>query len=236
LWHYLNHKWRGFSITYYKKDILAITNMNFTDTTKKIILPAVLLIISLSSCRKDAITVTEDKSTAINNGSSIVINEDDLLHKVTVTIPTQEVKTSVKNNVLTMVYTEDLSALLDPKGYDLSYSIRLNEDFTSSALNKLDYTVPAPNGSYTSGWHGNDLKVLEEVTKTETVVNNKPMVRLRLLRYFTFTQKFSTEQQAIDRQNILLNTKTDVVKFTSYVVFGKEYPATTGSAALVYVK
>jgi hypothetical protein len=209
--------------------------MKIAYLTKKIILPAILLVSGLSSCRKDVVKINQG-GTTIDNGTSVVISEDELLRKITINIPAQQVKTSINGSDLILVYKEDISSVLDPKGYDLSYSIRLNEDFSSSALYKLDYTVPAPNGSYTSGWHGNDLKVLTEVTKTETVVNGKTMVNLRLLRYFTFTRHFNTAQEAVNQQNVLLNTKTDVVKFTAYVVFGKEYPPTATTAGLVYTK
>ncbi len=135
-----------------------------------------------------------------------------------------------------MLYTEDVNVVLDANGYDLSYSIRFNEDFSSSALSKFSYTVPAPSNTYTTDWAGNDLKVLKEVTKSNITVNGKTMVNLHLVRNFTFTKSYDTAVQAVSQQNILLSIKNDVVKFNSFVVFGKEYPATNASAKLVYTK
>jgi hypothetical protein len=208
--------------------------MKITYITNRIILAAIV-ILCLSSCRKDVIDYNPINKTTVN-GNSIKINEDDLLRKVTISTSSQNVKTSTNGTVLNLVYTENINVLLDPKGYDLSYSIRFNEDFSASALGKLSYTLLAPNGAYTTNWAGNDLKVLTEVTKTEVTISGKPMVNLHLIRYFTFTKNYATAQEAVTQQNALLNTKTDVVKFTSYVVFGKEYPATTFSSALVYTK
>jgi len=202
--------------------------------TKRIILPAALLIVSSSSCRKEIVDLNNDTKIP-NNGSQVIISEDDLLRKITFSVPVQNVKTSVKDNVLTMVYSEDVSALLNPKGYELSYSIRLNEDFTASALSKYSFTVPSPGGQ-TTNWAGNDLKVLTEVTKSNLIVDGKNMVKLQLKRNFTFTKTFPLPQDAVNQQNILLNTKTDVVKFSSFVNFGKNYPLTTASILLVYSK
>lgn len=203
---------------------------------KRTILPAtLLLIVSLSSCRKDIIDYYPGNKTSINS-NSIKVNEEDLLRKITFNTSAQNVKTSISGTVLKLVYTRDINVLLDPKGYDLSYSVRLNEDFSASALGRLSYTLPAPNSSYTTDWAGNDLKVLTEVTKTEVNINGKSMVNLHLLRYFTFVKNCVTVQEAVTQQNTLLNTKTDLVKFTSYVAFDKEYPASTVSSVLVYTK
>jgi hypothetical protein len=216
------------SVTTIKKD------MKLTYIAKRLIFSAVA-ILSLSSCQKENINVNQG-GTTITTGTTVKVNEDESLRKITINIPAQVVKTFVNENVLTLVYTEDLSAVLDPKGFDLSYSIRLNENFSFSALSRFSYTVPAPNGSYTTDWAGNDLKVLNEVTRTDVNVEGKAMVKLQLTRNFTFTKRYATAQEAINQQNTLLASKTDVVKFTSYVVFGKEYPATTLSALLVYTK
>jgi hypothetical protein len=202
--------------------------------TNRIILSAIA-ILCLSSCRKDVIDYNPVNKTTVN-GNSIKINEDDLLRKITFNPSSQNVKTSVTGSILKLVYTEDVNVLLDAKGYDLSYSIRLNEDFSASALGKLSYTLPAPNGAYTTNWAGNDLKVLTEVIKTDVNVNGKTMVNLHLVRYFTFTKNYASAQEAVTQQTALLNTKTHAVKFTSYVVFGKEYPATTYLGAVVYTK
>lgn len=206
-----------------------------TTYLKKNILLIALAIFSLTSCKKEVIDFNPGSKTE-NTGNTEKPSEDELLRKITINIPAQNVKTSVAGNVLTMVYTEDVNVVLDANGYDLSYSIRFNENFFASYLYKLSYTVPAPNDSYTTDWAGNDLKVLNEVTKSNTTVNGKAMVSMHLLRKFTFTKSFATEQEAVNQQNVLLATKTDVVKFTSYVVFGKEYPSTTVSALLVYIK
>lgn len=211
--------------------------MQANNTPLKYIVIWALTITGLSGCRKDAITINPVTTEISNNsGNSVSLTEDEKLRKITFDIPAQNVKTSVNATTLTMVYTEDISALLDPKGYDLSFSIRLNEDFLAAALSKFSYTLPAPNGLYTTDWAGNDLKVLNEVTKSSVNVNGKAMMKLHLVRYFTFTKQYGTAQEAINQQVVLLNTKTDVLKFKSYVVFGKEYPATTGSAPLVYSK
>ncbi len=210
-----------------------IKDMKIKDLAKRTILPAVL-ILSLSSCRKEVMSLNQDNN--INSSNSIKLNEDELLHKVTFNVPAQNVKTAVNGNVLTMVYTEDISVLLEPKGFDLSYSIRLNESFANSALAGFSYTLPAPNGSYTSDWAGNDLKVLNEVTKSNVKVDGRDMVSLHLVRYFTFTKSYNSAQEAVSQQTALLNTKTDVVKFNSFVVFGKEYPPATISSGLIYSK
>ncbi|PJJ79441.1 hypothetical protein CLV57_2575 [Mucilaginibacter auburnensis] len=211
--------------------------MKVTPITQRLLVPVLVVFLGFSSCKKD-IRDVEWNNTGVsnNNGTSVGLTEDEKLRQINISIPAQIVKTAVDGSTLKLVYTEDLSALLDPKGYDLSYSIRLNEDFSASALNGLQYTTPGPNGTYTTGWHGNDLKVLSEVTKTDAVVNGKTMVKLHLLRTFTFTKQFASAQEAVNQQNTLLNTKTDAVKFTSYVVFGKDYPASTATAALVYTK
>jgi len=207
--------------------------MKITYIAKRIFFHAVLILL-LASCQKEAISPSQEIKT--NNTTSIKLSEDELLRKVSFNLPAQNVKTAVSDNLLTLVYTEDVAVLLDPKGFDLSYSIRLNESFYNSALAGFSYTLPAPNGTYTTDWAGNDLKVLNEVTRSNVSVDGKEMVKLHLTRYFTFTKRYATSQDALSQQSILLNTKTDVIKFTSFVVFGKEYPATTTSALLVYTK
>ncbi len=210
--------------------------MNMTNA-RRLWVPALLIVLGFSSCRKDIRSVDWNNSGITNNnGTSIGLTEEEKLRQVTINFPAQIVKTTVEGNNLKLVYTEDVNALLDPKGYDLSYSIRFNEDFAASTLNGLQYTIPGPNGTYTTGWHGNNLKVLSEVTKTDAVVNGKAMVKLHLVRTFTFTKQFASAQEAVNKQNALLNIKTDEVKFTGYVVFDKDYPASTATAKLVYTK
>ncbi len=211
--------------------------MKMNYVAKTLLVPVLGVALGLTSCKKDIQNVEwNNNGMTNNNGSSIGLSEDEKLRQITIDIPAQVVKTSVEGNTLNLVYNENISALLDPKGYDLSYSIRLNEDFTGSALNGLQYTTPGPNGTYTTGWHGNDLKVLSEVTKTTVVVGGKTMVKLHLVRSFTFTKQFATAQEAISQQNALVNKKTDVIKFTGYVIFGKDYPSSAATATLVYTK
>jgi hypothetical protein len=208
--------------------------MKLTYIVNRIILSAAV-VLCLSSCQKEIIDLNQGSKT-IGTDNSIKLTEEELLRKITLGLPVQDVKTSVAGKVLTLVYTEDVNVILDAKGYDLSYSIRFDEDFFASFLNKCSYTLPGPNESYTTDWAGNDLKVLNEITKSDIIVNGKAIVNMHLVRYFTFTKSYATAEEAISQQNMLLNAKTDVVKFTSYVVFGKEYPATTVSALVVYSK
>lgn len=210
--------------------------MRLAYIVNKVVISGAIVILGFSSCKKDLQSVEWNSGIANNNNSSIGLSEDEKLRQVTLNVSAQTVKTSIEGTTLKLVYTEDVSALLDPKGYDLSYSIRLNEDFIGTALNGITYTTPGPDGTYTTGWHGNDLKVLDEVNKTSVVINGKAMVKLHLLRYFTFTKQFGTAQEAVTQQNALVNKKTDVIKFTSYVSFGKDYPASTATATLVYTK
>lgn len=209
--------------------------MKITYISPKFVLAAAVLMLSLQSCKKDMIAVNQGEGT-VKESTNSGITEDDKLHQVKVEIPAQTVKTSVNGTLLTMLYTEDISALLDPKGYDQSFSIRLHEDFSASTLGNFSFTVPAPNGASTTDWAGNNLKILDEVTKSDLVVDGKPMVKLHLVRYFTFTKNYATPQQATDQQTVLLNTKTDKIKFYSYVAFVKDYPTTSVSAPLVYIK
>lgn len=203
----------------------------------------IILIISafyvLTGCRKE-LMVTKPSAISVKpaNGldSTKILTEDDLVHMITIDLGPQTVKTQVTDNKLTMTYTEDVTALLPYKGYDLSFSIRLNEDFSSSGLAKFDYTLPGTNGTTTNNWAGNDLKILNEVTKTQYTFNEQTRVKLHLTRTFTFVKQYITAAIARQAQATFIGTKTDVVTFSTFVVFGKDYPATTAKATLVYVK
>ena len=149
--------------------------MKITYIAKTIILSAVVSL-GLSSCQKE--NLSPNKEITTNSSNTIKLSDDELLRKVSFDLPAQIVKTSVQDSTLKMVYTEDISALLDPNGFDLSFSVRLNEYFTASALAGFNYTLPAPNNTYTYNWAGNDLKVLNEVTKSIVNVGGKDMVKL----------------------------------------------------------
>jgi hypothetical protein len=169
--------------------------------------------------------------------SSVLAAETDttnILHKVYLSTPTQTVATTVNNNILNLLYTENINVLLTARGYDQSFAVHLVGDFSESALNAFDYTLTTKSGNTTYDWADDNLNDVDQKTVSDTTINGEEMVKINVVRYFKFSKQYATIQAAQQEQIILSNTNGDIINFSSYVFFGQNYPATQIKSKVAY--
>ena len=154
-------------------------------------------------------------------------------HTVKLLVTPQQTKVSIKDSTLTLAFNEDVTMLLNAQGYDHTYAVHLTQDFTSSALNKLDYTT-VNNGATFYDYLEDNLNNVSQKTVSDTSINGVTLKKIHLVRLINFVQKFANAQLASNAQTAILSTHTDMVAFSSYVFYDKSYPATTAAAAINY--
>src|ERR1700761_5098303 len=205
------------------------------------ILPAALLLIATTSCKKLTDTTPASK---LNNKTSVTqtsvpsapIDTDLLIHSISFSAPTQYVITSVAGNEITMVYNENVNLFIPKQGYDLSWAIHLTEDFSSAILSKFDYATVDDQGHINTDWVDDNLNGVNSKTVTDTTIKNMAMVKINVQRQFTFTKEYADNATAVPAQNTILLITTNKIAFSSYVSFTENYPATSASLPVTYIK
>ncbi|GEM_PF-2541746 len=194
-----------------------------TPHMKQFLICALTLFI-FSSCKKDNGTEPLDPTKA---------------YTIKYEVGDQNVKTRVGNDTLYLDYYQVVNFLLDPKEASNSWALMLKQDFSKSYLNGLHFTALASTQGNATDWVPINLNDVHPTQKTTTnvTVNGTQYVRVTLSRVFNFHSKLNTPQAAIDKQNALLQTSTDVVSFDAFYSYGNVYSlANTTTAKLAYTK
>jgi len=193
---------------------------------KKIILAFTILSIALIdlSCKKARVIPEIDPTRAY----TIKYNNED-----------QIVKTRISNDTLRMDFYQKINFLLDPDEYANTWALYLKQDFTKSYLKDLHYDAIANAAGYAHDWVPVDLNTVAPGQKTisNVTVNGKKYVQVSLTRVFEFYNKMGTNQAAINQQNTLLQTTTDVVVYQAFYAYNNIYSLSNdGTFKIVYTK
>jgi hypothetical protein len=183
-----------------------------------------LVLLAFTGCEKSGIKPTTP------------IDTDAVIHTISFSAPTQFAATSVIGDTLKTIFYENVSLLIPADGLNLSYALHLKEDFTSSALINFNFTTVDAYGDVTYDWVDDNLNNVTAKTEKDTVINGKNVAKITVQRPFTFSETYTSAQLAINEQDSLLKRTTDKINFSSYVYFGKTYPATSTSTPIYYVK
>lgn len=169
-------------------------------------------------------------------GPKTPIDTDALIHEIKFMPTAQYSGVSVSNTTLTIIYYENITLLIPAKGSELSWSIHLKEDFSSSALINYHYTTIDQAGDINHDWVDDNLNNVSAKTTKDTTVAGVSTVKITVQRPFTFSKAYTTNAAAIAGEDSILSRKSDIIKFSSYVLFTKIYPADSTSAAVYYIK
>lgn len=194
----------------------------------KRILTLLGIIVVLASCSKQG-TVAPTVTTATK------VDSANILHSVAITAPVQNTQITLKDSTLTLIFREDVVLLLTPKSYDQSYSVHLLQDFSTTALAKLDYTTSNGQGLSYFDYADDNLNITSQKTLSDTTINGVALKKIHVLRNFTFVKKYPDVQTATNAKASISNTYSDRVTFSSYILYDKAYPSTTLTAAISYV-
>ena len=189
---------------------------------------ACVFVLALASCTKKSGDVSPN--TPLDPNKKYVINFD---------VNNQVVKTSVVSDTLHLDFYQRMSYLLDPSEYNTTWAIGAEQDFSKSNLKGLHFTCLAEYGNYTYDWATENLNNAHPSQKstTDTTVNGKKYVKVTLARTFYFSNPLGSNQAAIDKENALLQVKTDSVTYTGFYLYGNvtSLPSTV-TASISYSK
>jgi hypothetical protein len=220
--------------------------------------PIIILILAsiiISGCNKNGNPAPQskgDNETTSTNGTSgktsggssqtppdttPKLSHDDSIHTATFKLPLQAVKTTISGTKLVLVYNENVNLLFSPEGYQKTSAIHLHEDFGKSLLAGFSYTTVAEGGNTTLNWVDDNLNNVVLKTVTDTLINNRNMVKVNVHRSFTFVKDYFSTQAAQNEQAVFAARKNDTVAFSSYCYYNqKNYLPTSSSASLLYSK
>jgi hypothetical protein len=223
---------------------------------KQVMKPILILILAsiiISGCNKNGDLTPDTKSGKTTSGGSTPNNpggssqtppdttpklsHDDSIHMATFNIKPQLVKTRISGTKLVLVYNENVDLLFSQEGYQKISAVHLHEDFSKSLLAGFDYTTVAEGGNTTLDWVDDNLNNVVLKTVTDTVINNRSMVKINVHRAFTFTKDYFSTAAAQNQQAVFVVNQTDSVSFSSYTYYNqKNYRPVSYTAALVYSK
>ena len=190
----------------------------------KYIIPVLALIFAITSCKK----------TGVNSNKSTAIDTAVLIHEIKFGAPIQYVVTSVNGDTLKMIYYENVSLYIPPNGLNLSYALHLTQDFSGSLLKNFNFNAYDQYGDYTYDWADDNLNNVTK-TITDTTINGAAMKNVTVERPFIFTKVYNSTQLAAAEKDSVNAATADKISFTSFVYFGKNYPASTASTSVVYL-
>jgi hypothetical protein len=177
----------------------------------------------LGGCKKNNVTIN-NKTTA----------GDTTQYKIGFNLSKQVVQTSISKDTLTLNYIENAKILVLPANYNNSWSIFLIEDFSKSQLTNFNYYTWV-NGVATYDWSDSNLNDVTYKVVTDTIINKENFVQIQVFREFISVNVYPTAQEAVNEQNKLLNTTTDLMGFSAYFDYEKIYPSSYATTPLVYV-
>jgi predicted P-loop ATPase/GTPase len=206
---------------------------------------ALVLITMLASCSKDKTGLPAGTQTAVVKPSvstpvvtqAAAIQLDTVKYAVNFLLQGQTVKTAISNDTLKLTYAENVKLLLNPADYHGSWALHLSPDFSKATVAKFDYTTVTKENNTTLNWIDDNLNNIITKIVSDTVVNNVKMVNVKVYSQFNFTKKYSSHAAAVNEQNSLLQTTTDVMVFSSYYLMPTgRTSAYTGTDKITYTK
>ena len=215
----------------------------------KPLLTLILALIIVSGCTKNGIAPQNngnkssgDNSKTSSDGSSQTppdttpkLSHDDSIHIATFNVKPQAVKASLAGTKVILVYDENVNLLFSLEGYQRTSAIHLHEDFRKSPLAGFDYTTVAEGGNTTLNWVDDNLNNVILKTVTDTIINNRKMVKVNVHRAFTFVKDYSSAHAANEEREEFGQRTADSVTFSSYCYYNqKNYRPALTSASMVY--
>jgi len=205
----------------------------------------ILALIIFTACNKNGDVAPQKGSGSTSSGGSSQtppdttpkISHDDSIHMATFNMQPQAVNLKVSGTKLILVYNENVNILLNQEGYGKTSAIHLHEDFSKSGLFGLDYTTVAAGGNTTFNWVDDNLNNVILKTVTDTMVNNRNMIKINVHRAFTFEKEYFSEDAARNERESFAERRNDTVIFSSYCYYNqKNYSPVSFSGPLVYSK
>ncbi|RYE28333.1 MAG: hypothetical protein EOP42_17160 [Sphingobacteriaceae bacterium] len=184
--------------------------------------------VTLASCQKSG-NEGNPSSSAVSTVNYVALN---------IKTSTQVVKVGVTNNVLSMVYSEDVTLIADSTQLNGNWIVRLKEDFTGTQLADYHYNSMTKFGVNATDWVDDNLNNVIIRSSKDTLINNKLFVKKRITRNFNYKQSFDSATAAANVLNQLLKT-TDIIAFTSCFASLKTddtHSNTSNTAKLTYTK
>ena len=149
----------------------------------------------------------------------------------------QIAKTSVNNDTLRLDFNEKIILLVDPKEYANTWALDLIEDFSKSYLNGLHFDALASAAGYAHDWVPINLNDAAPGQKTSTnvTVEGQNYVQVTISRVFGFYNKLGSHQAAINQQNALVQTTSDVVTYKTFYSYDNVYSlSNNGTFKIIY--
>ncbi|MVN23053.1 hypothetical protein [Mucilaginibacter arboris] len=148
----------------------------------------------------------------------------------------QLVKLTVSSNKLNIVYTEDLTLVLDSNRLAQKCAVHLKEDFTGTTLANFDYQSLTKYGVNATNWVDDNLNNMVVNSSKDTLIAGKMFVKKRITRSFIYQKIYNSSDDASMALNQLLKQK-DIITFSAYYApTDTETAATSNTAMLNYVK
>ena len=151
----------------------------------------------------------------------------------------QVVKTSIKEDTLLLDFYQEINFLVDPVEYQRSWALHLAQDFSNSYLKNLHFKALANAAGVATDWVPINLNDVHPSQKTasDTTVDGKQYVKVKLSRLFKFYSPLGTQQAAVDKQNELVLTTSHTVKYDSFYSYNDVYSLpNTKVVKIVYTK
>ena len=148
----------------------------------------------------------------------------------------QVVKVAVTDNILNLIYNEDVTLILDSANLAQNWTVHLKEDFIGTQLANYHYRSLTKHGVNISDWVDDNLNNIVLHSSKDTLINNRLFVKKRIRRSFVYQKFYDSAADANQVLNQLLK-QTDIITFSSYYTPtspGISYAVNT--AKLTYVK
>ena len=201
---------------------------------KKIILFILIASVFYGCSKNSDVTPSTVKQTAKD---TTTLKPDVLIRTVVFNAGAQIVKTSVSDTTLKMVFNENINLYVTAMGFNQTYAVHLFENFQNSNLSGLDFTTVNADGNTTFDWVDDNLNNVTTKTISDTTVNGVAIKKINVVRPFTFTKAYHSNDAALSAQKLLLTKTNDYVTFSSYCYYtGVNYPTTGVNVTMLYTK
>jgi len=168
--------------------------------------------------------------------TAVKLTKDDTIHMPAFIIYAQKVKTDVSGKTLIMALDENVNIFLLAEGYQQTYAVHLKENWKKTSLAAFDFTTVNGDGQTTFNSIDDNLNNVKFKTISDTTINGVPVKKINVHRKLTFSKTYGSAQLATDQQNLLLAKTDELITFSSYTYYKKNYPVTSAVAYLQYVK
>jgi hypothetical protein len=210
----------------------------------KTVFPLLLVSVILWGCSKQADiapvksadTTKTTPPVSAKPDTTVKLTKDDTMHMAAFIIYAQKVKTNVSGKTLVMAFDENVNIFLLAEGYQQTYAVHLKEDWKKTSLGAFDFTTVNGDGQTTFNSIDDNLNNVKFKTISDTTINGVPVKKINVHRRLTFSKTFGSAQLATDQQNLLLAKTDELITFSSYTYYKKNYPVTSAVAYVQYIK